>query len=598
MSDKNSSTFNANKAIKEIRRNEKASLLKLESDARLAIREAVRARERQISAAKEAEIKTLREMQQQFDNSLKNMREANRNKLKEINDTLVDKAAEARNLEKKIIREAYDEESLKISGSDKKNIQKIKYETLQKIQQARYNTEKAIDDALFEEKHTRHKFLDMAYRDIVKEEESQNRTRIRTINNARNTRIKAINDAESNYRKTVLEIRENYHNDIAGIRKQSQLDIQKVKQGLPLAEHNDNKIETVEEKQPADKSVPEAEKITLEDSVKTEAVTKEEEAVLTYVEGATVEEKIKEPELPEDIQLPEEAVKTTNIDIPLATVESSDDAIKEGSNVQAAGAIAAEEEIVSQLTADIYDATKPVETAMESETEQIVNLADTDETVDVCEHDENILEPVDDEETSAMESAETIEPVEEVQTTPMESAETVKFVEIQEELVKKEAEIMAEEPIDEEKDTESLVELANEVREEVITYKEAAIKSEEVSGTLADYKPEPGAAPAAESPEAPAVQKPVESEELFSGIVRIAVKSPAESHRIKMLGDELNKIDKVRMLFIGGEVNKDTVIHIKLDAEMTLIDVLKGLPDVADVSVKNKNIQLTLKTDK
>jgi len=52
------------------------------------------------------------------------------------------------------------------------------------------------------------------------------------------------------------------------------------------------------------------------------------------------------------------------------------------------------------------------------------------------------------------------------------------------------------------------------------------------------------------------------------------------------------------MLFIGGEVNKDTVIHIKLDAEMTLIDVLKGLPDVADVSVKNKNIQLTLKTDK
>ncbi len=116
-----------------------------------------------------------------------------------------------------------------------------------------------------------------------------------------------------------------------------------------------------------------------------------------------------------------------------------------------------------------------------------------------------------------------------------------------------------------EEKAETLTVLANEVRDEVITYKETSLKSKEV---------------------------------LFSGIVRIAVKSPADSHRIKLLGDELNKIDKVRMLFIGGEVNKDTVIHVKLDEEMPLADKLKILPDVSDVSIKDKNIQVTLKTDK
>jgi hypothetical protein len=85
---------------------------------------------------------------------------------------------------------------------------------------------------------------------------------------------------------------------------------------------------------------------------------------------------------------------------------------------------------------------------------------------------------------------------------------------------------------------------------------------------------------------------------LYSGIVRIAVKSPAEPHKIKLFGDKLNNIENVKILFIGGEINRNTIIDVELEKEVPLIDILSSLPEVADVSLKDKdNIQLVLKAD-
>jgi hypothetical protein len=582
LSTKASDSNNIKSAVKKIRREEKEALFKAEYNARQAIRQATETREREITAAKEAEIRTLREMQQQFDDTLKNMREANRNKLKEINDALHEKATEARNLEKRTIREAYDEESVKISSSDQKSVHRIKYETLRKIQQARYDTEKTIDEALFEEKHARRKVLDMAYLDIEKEEESQSRIRIRTVTNARNTRIKAINDVESNYRKIVLETRKNYHADIASIKKQSLHDIDRLKKGLPSGEDSDNQLAPVEEQLSADIPIPVIEITAPEDFCKAEAITKEEETVLTPVEDITVEKIAKEQVLTEETQVMEEAVKNTVDD---ANVESYDDAIKEDSNVQITETIATEEQVVYNPVAVINNAIKPSEISEQPEPEHLIVQEEMSVIIEGSEQVDAIAQPVEDEQQTAMEPVETTELVEEAQITAIESAEATEPDETPETLIKEE-------------ETQSLVELAHEVRDEVMTYKETSLKAEDVSGVLADDKPKPVTLPDEEITAAPEAKKPAESEELFNGIVRIAVKSPVESNRIKLLGEELNKIDRVRMLFIGGEVNKDTVIHVKLDEEMPLIDILKGLPDVADVSVTNKNIQLTLKTDK
>jgi hypothetical protein len=57
----------------------------------------------------------------------------------------------------------------------------------------------------------------------------------------------------------------------------------------------------------------------------------------------------------------------------------------------------------------------------------------------------------------------------------------------------------------------------------------------------------------------------------------------------------LNNIEKVKVRFTGGDVNGNTIIHIELDEEMPFVDMLKTLPEVADVSIINNDIQLTLK---
>ncbi|MDD4923674.1 MAG: hypothetical protein PHF74_02405 [Dehalococcoidales bacterium] len=452
MSGKNNEAANLKRTIRKIRQDEKDALAKAQYDARLAISKAAETRELELVLARETEMRTLRDMQQSFDSSIKAIREANKNNLDEIKKTRADAVTEARNLENRITREAYDEEAAKISGADRKTIQKIKYDTLKKIRLARYNTERAIKEALFEEKHATRKALDIAYRDIVKEEELQKRTMSRTIIDARNVHLKAINDADLRYRNTVDEIQKNYIQNTAAIRKQAREDIINLKNGSRLPEREElSSTVMLEEKQ--------------------------EKSAATSLKEYDSQE-IEELTLPDKPALEAET----------ATFKDSDDDLEPFTEES----IATEEPEMQEQSDKAVDIDKQPEP---------VEIPETDEVVSVEEKPASILSVEDNESATG----------------DIRASET---------------------------------------------------ESENMGATL------------------------------YSEIVRITIKSPTESHRIKLLGDQLNNIDKVRMLFISGEVNRDTIIHVKLDEEIPLADILKKLPDVADVSVKNKNIQLTLKSDK
>ncbi len=90
-----------------------------------------------------------------------------------------------------------------------------------------------------------------------------------------------------------------------------------------------------------------------------------------------------------------------------------------------------------------------------------------------------------------------------------------------------------EESIKHKEEPETLVELAHEVRDEVITYKETSLQTEDTSIVSGDDKPVSIITPVEEKSEEPVIIKSEESSDMFSGIVRIAVKSPVESYRIK-----------------------------------------------------------------
>ena len=660
MSAINNKPVNVKAEIKKVRRDEKDALIKADAEARRALKDAAETREREIASAKETETRTLQEMKKQFDSSLKNIRETNRNRLDEIHRTMLDTVNEARNLEKRTIREAHDEEAAKIAGADKHTEQKIKHETLKKIQKSRYDTEKTIDDALFEEKHARQKFLDIAYRDIVKEEELQKRTRVRTIISAQNTRIKAINDADIHYRNTVGEVRKNYRSHLADIKKQAEQDIKSIKKGTPISERENSAL-TADFENTQQENVHSSLEATNSSIIEEQTVLNETETELCPIseekEDAPIEEDVVGPEtitrvfeVAEEQSIPHEDVTTVDIDeqqaneainepqevMPVADKEDlaesvevfktgmiapvlmTDEAKTGEDAVQAENPVAEvkmEEEPFSVASVEELEKVmpEPVEKTGEVQTEDILTQAfepvttykeaeavnesinkpvdevenfqaeepiaeegnadtfsieSTDETQSVMPEDtfketreeEGLIQT---EESIAEEVKEdvsvTVESLEEKQTIINEPVNTTEEAKNDEVFAHTDDNIITEEK------AETLTVLANEVRDEVINYKETSLKSKEV---------------------------------LFSGIVRIAVKSPADSHRIKLLGDELNKIDKVRMLFIGGEVNKDTVIHVKLDEEMPLADKLKILPDVSYVSIKDKNIQVTLKTDK
>ena len=451
LSKSNDKKLNIKKSIKQIRQDEKVAILKAERDTRLAIKQAADIKEQQILNARDIEIRTLREVKEQSDNSIKAMRENNRKGLELIKKTRDDAITEARTSGKNRIREAYDEETVLINGVDKKTARRIKQITAKKIEQARNDTERAVNDALFEEKHATRKALDVAYRDIVKEEEKQKIIRSRTAIDARNKHLKAIEDADLQYKNAVDDISKHYKATIENIKN------------------------------------------------------KADEAIMNLKDGGR---------LPESTEIREPLSLAENMDESEDSVREYDNPVNMEQPSQVEVVDKAEKELPESSADEVYQTTEENEVVEESELDN-----ELEEAIDVEK-----LSETDDKDKSG-------EP------TPVEELAVV------------------------------------------TAYDDVSIS--EKDDTVAS------------------IAEPEESESLmYKGIVKINIKKPVAPHRINMFAEQLNEIDKIRTLFIGGEANKDTVIHLKIDEDMPIVNILKTLPYVDGVYLKDKIIQLTFADDK
>jgi hypothetical protein len=471
--------FNIKAAIKGIRQDERNAVYKAEHDARLAIKEAAEAKERELLLARETEIKTIRDMRQQFDSSIASIREEHRRNLDEIKKTRADAVAAAKDMEERTIREAYDAESQSIAGADTKTIRKIKYDTLKKVQEARDTRERTVRDALFEEEHAVRKAEDIAYRDMQREKEMQKRTQYRTTVNARDAGLQAARDADLREKKAVSEILSSYRENVIGIRKNAQDEIRNLKKsGVEESRKEEIPSFIPVEELPEEKSkaVPEA-KIPEEAN---------EKAVLR-----TKEVPVKEP--------------VEKDEVPVEETATEDEPSMKGQPSTAEQDIDSLTVLANTVMKDVKKVKADRESAIRKKTGKEPSITEPATEKSSAGNNQNII----------------AEPV--VESAPKEDKARI-------------------------------------VPERTGTPKSKAT--------------------------------------LYSGIVRIAVKSPAEPYKIKLFGDKLNNIENVKILFIGGEINRNTIIDVELEKEVPLIDILSSLPEVADVSLKDKdNIQLVLKAD-
>jgi hypothetical protein len=84
---------------------------------------------------------------------------------------------------------------------------------------------------------------------------------------------------------------------------------------------------------------------------------------------------------------------------------------------------------------------------------------------------------------------------------------------------------------------------------------------------------------------------------LYKGMMKVFINAPAEPLKIKALGEKLNDIENLRVLVISGGMGKNTEVTLSLNEDMPLIDILNSIPEVAGVTIKGKDIQLTLNQD-
>ncbi|MDD4874656.1 MAG: hypothetical protein PHE15_06770 [Dehalococcoidales bacterium] len=81
---------------------------------------------------------------------------------------------------------------------------------------------------------------------------------------------------------------------------------------------------------------------------------------------------------------------------------------------------------------------------------------------------------------------------------------------------------------------------------------------------------------------------------LYKGMIKVIVGLPTEPFKIKTLGDKLKDIENLRVLVISGCMGKNTEITLSLNEYLPLVDILDSMPEVNDITIKGKDIFLTL----
>ena len=82
----------------------------------------------------------------------------------------------------------------------------------------------------------------------------------------------------------------------------------------------------------------------------------------------------------------------------------------------------------------------------------------------------------------------------------------------------------------------------------------------------------------------PAKREEKKDFDLYSGTVEVAILPPVSLHQMLRLHEYLKVVQKVKVLNLGGSVDKGITIRIQIDAPMPLIKVLKGISEVEKAS--------------
>jgi hypothetical protein len=83
--------------------------------------------------------------------------------------------------------------------------------------------------------------------------------------------------------------------------------------------------------------------------------------------------------------------------------------------------------------------------------------------------------------------------------------------------------------------------------------------------------------------------------EIYEGIVKLAIASPANYEQIKKFSEYLRQVQDLRLILVGGSVEEGNKIVISAEKPIHLVNALREMPPVEQVVMKGKEIQVTLK---
>ena len=85
--------------------------------------------------------------------------------------------------------------------------------------------------------------------------------------------------------------------------------------------------------------------------------------------------------------------------------------------------------------------------------------------------------------------------------------------------------------------------------------------------------------------------------ELYQGIVNLTILPPVDSGQVSKLEEHLSQVTDLRLILVGGSAAEGTEIVVSAENPIPLMEILKEMPPVAQVTKKGKATQITLKAE-
>ncbi|TET26991.1 MAG: hypothetical protein E3J67_00270 [Dehalococcoidia bacterium] len=79
--------------------------------------------------------------------------------------------------------------------------------------------------------------------------------------------------------------------------------------------------------------------------------------------------------------------------------------------------------------------------------------------------------------------------------------------------------------------------------------------------------------------------------------MELLILSPVDLAQIKKLEESLSQVPDLRLVLVSGSVDEGMRIAVSAGKPMSLVDILRKMPLVAQADKKDKEIQLSLKAE-